>query len=358
MPTTLKDLIPSPSALARALNISANTVHIWIKNNAVPPKRGHKVAEALDIDLREILPFIEYSKSRAQPAIKKSRNDLEQLYLAYQGLPYTTELPEKAVRLTLAKWGERFPLLYTTLNELHDKKIDLEEACRRLNLTKSTIHGLRRRYGLNPKLERKPKKIEKKPTKIEKKAAIEVISGRFTAVSAAAHFKVNLRTLHRHIAAILRPNTLNEISHWSLAFRHALAWEIEHEKPRYSAAWWGDAVAKGLLMKKRPGKFKAPADHRLAPIRELLVLWLQGEPIEQIAARRGGEPHILHRLFELELANFGLESAPSLTVHHQAAAAEIIQAHMSHFRSRKIQQNLTVSQKVASLVSESEGHDE
>lgn len=332
--TTLRELIKSPSKLARDLGLTPNAVVLWIRNNAIPPKRAHKVVEALDIEMRDILPFINYSKTRALPSIQKNKGDFEQLYLAYQGLPYKTTLPEKTVHVTLGKWGDRFPLLYTTLHELHDKKIDLEEAATRLGLSKSTIHGLRRRYGLNPKLDKKPKIQAKKPTKVEKLAAIEAISGRFTAVSAADHFKVNLRTLHRHIAAILRPNTLNEISHWSLSFRNALAWELEHEKPRYSAAWWSLSVGKGLLMKKRPSRVKPPENYRTASIRELLILWLQGEPLEDIAARRGGEPAVLHHLFETELAQFGLESAPSLTVHHQSAAAEIIHSHMSHFRSR------------------------
>ena len=46
---------------------------------------------------------------------------------------------------------------------------------------------------------------------------------------------------------------------------------------------------------------------------------------------RGGEPHILMEHVERELRQMDMP-ALSLTIHHQAAVAEIILARESHFR--------------------------
>jgi hypothetical protein len=48
------------------------------------------------------------------------------------------------------RWGDRLPTLYTTLEQLDQGRINLDEACERLNVTKCTIHGIRRKYGYRP----------------------------------------------------------------------------------------------------------------------------------------------------------------------------------------------------------------
>lgn len=329
----LRELIKEPAKTARKLNLSYNTVNNWIKNNAVPPKRARALSEALDIDLKELLPFVGYSKSRAQKPIMKTEADLEALMAVYKGAPPPPHLPEKSIQLTLTKWGDRFPLLYATLMDLKERNIGVKDAAERLDLSISTIHGLRRRYGLAPgplKAAPKPPKNEKKALK---RAAFDVISGSLSAVAASKHHNVNLRTLHRHIEPLLKPQTQSEISHWSKVFRRALAWEIDHGVERFSVQWREQAEQRRLILPKKTRWPAPPKDMKKASIRDMLVTWLGGEALESIAVQRGGEAYILKGLFDKELAKHGITNLDNLSDYHKFAAGEVIIAFMSPFRS-------------------------
>jgi hypothetical protein len=232
-------------------------------------------------------------------------------------------------------WGDRLPLLYETLVKLQSKEIEVTEAAETLGITKSAVHNIRKRYGTAPgpiKGARRPEGRYALTARGARKLTLDVIAGRTSARSAAQGANISLRTLHRHIEDVLRPLYLNEISHWSKNFRLALAYEIEKNIPKYIEMWRKWAEERHLLLKKSPVWPKSPQNWREASIRRVIIAILSGEhTVTELAAMRGGEPHILMEHVEREHRQMGMP-ALSLTLHHQAAAAEIILARESHFR--------------------------
>lgn len=331
----LADLITEPAKVAKSLGVSYTTVRNWVELNAIPPRRVIAVAAALDV---EIPVLLEFARKATKPAktLKKTSDDLDALLAAYQGKPYETALTEKSIKITLSRWGDRLPTLYNTLRKLADKLITLEEAAKTLGVTKSAVSNLRSRYGVAPgKLKAAPKPMGryKKLAKTAESLVIDVIAGRKTAIAAAKEGEIPLRTFHRHLADVLRPQLLNEISHWSKNFRVALAWEIEKKRPRLTVEWRKWAEDHNLVLSKRGKWPETPADWREVSMRRLLVAFLSGEmSIDEMAAARGGEASVLESRFKAELAQMGMNPL-SLTVHHQAAVAEIVLALDSHFRT-------------------------
>lgn len=336
METTLKDLIRTPSKLARELGVSRTTVMNWIELNAIPPRRVLAVAGHLDLPVMELLPFAKKATKPVENIRKRGTHDLEVLMAAYRGQPYETDLPERSIKTTLTLWGDRFPLLYDTLHALHRREITLQEAADALGVTKSTVVNLRTRYGLGPgpkKAATKPLGRYKQQAVITKPLVFDVIAGRSTVKGASEAHGIALRTLHRHISDLLRPQTVNEISHWSLSFRLALAWEIDRGAERVSAKWRKWAEDRGLVLKKRVKLPKPPENWRKVGRRRLLIAFLTDEmSLEALAAARGGDDSVLMSIFREELNMMGMDPL-SMSVHHQMAVAEILVAMESHFRT-------------------------
>lgn len=328
MEKTLRDLVKNQAALARDVGVSTQTVRNWLELNAIPPRRIFDVANALGVEITELLPFAQ--KTYKPVSIKQKT--LEDLRLILEGNHDPNDHSAQRIKGT---WGERLPLLYTTLVRLQAKEITIREAAETLGITKSAIHNIRKRYGTAPgslKAVKKPEGRYALTAKEARKLALDVVAGHKTARSAAHGAKISLRTLHRHIEDVLRPLYLNEISHWSKDFRLALAYEIEKNLPRHSLMWRKWAEDRHLLLKKAPSWPKSPQNWREVSIRRVIVAILAGEhTVTELAAMRGGEAHILMEHVERELAQMGMP-ALSLTIHHQAAAAEIILARESHFR--------------------------
>ena len=328
MENTLRDLVKNQAALARDVGVSVQTVRNWLELNAIPPRRIIDVANALGVELTELLPFAQ--KTYKPVSIKQKT--LEDLQAILEGWHDPADKSADRVKGT---WGKRLPLLYETLVRLQTKKITIREAAETLGITKSAVHNIRKRYGTAPgklKGEKRPEGRYSLTAKEARKLTPDVIAGRKTARSAAHGAKISLRTLHRHIEYALRPLYLNEISHWSKSFRLALAYEIEKNLPKHSLEWRKWAEDRHLLLKKAPSWPKFPQNWREASIRRVIIAILNGEhTVTELAAMRGGEPHILMEHVERELRQMDMP-ALSLTIHHQAAAAEIILARESHFR--------------------------
>lgn len=328
MENTLRDLVKNQAALARDVGVSVQTVRNWLELNAIPPCRIIEVANALDVELTELLP---YAQKTYKPVLTRPKT-LDDLKAVLEGSHDPDDPSAQRIKGT---WGDRLPLLYTTLVKLQGKVITVTEAAEILGITKSAIHNIRKRYGTAPgklKGEKKPEGRYALTAKEARKLALDVIAGRKTARSAAQGAKISLRTLHRHIEDALRPLYLNEISHWSKNFRLALAYEIEKNLPRHSLMWRKWAEDRHLPLKKAPSWPKSPQNWREVSIRGVIIAILTREhTVTELAAVRGGEPHILMEHVERELAQMGMP-ALSLTSHHQAAAAEIILARESHFR--------------------------
>jgi transcriptional regulator with XRE-family HTH domain/predicted transcriptional regulator len=330
MENTLRDLVKNQAALARDVGVSVQTIRIWLEINAIPPRRVIAVANALDVEITDLLPFAQ--KTYKPVSIKpKTLDDLRAV------LEGNYDPDDPSAQRIKGTWGDRLPLLYTTLAKLQGKGITVTEAAEILGITKSAVHNIRKRYGTAPgpiKGARKPEGRYKLGAKEARKLALDVIAGPKTAKSAAEGANISLRTLHRHIEDVLRPLYLNEISHWSKNFRLALAYEIEKNMPKHSEMWRNWAEERHLLLKKAPSWPKPPANWREVSIRGVIIAILTREhTVTELAAMRGGEAHILAEHVERELRQMGTP-ALSLTTHHQAAAAEIILARDSHFRSK------------------------
>lgn len=328
MENTLRDLVKNQAALARDVGVSTQTVRNWLELNAIPPRRIIDVANALGVELTELLPFAQ----KTYKPVSVKQKTLEDLQAILEGLHDPDDPSAQRIKGT---WGDRLPLLYTTLVKLQNKEIGVTEAAEILGITKSAVHNIRKRYGTAPgslKAVKKPEGRYALTAKEARKLALDVIAGRKTARSAAQGAKISLRTLHRHIEDVLRPLYLNEISHWSRNFRLALAYAIEKNLPRHSLEWRKWAEEHHLLLKKAPSWPKSPTNWREVSIRRVIIAILSGEAsAQEVAHLRGGGAHILMEHVERELRQMGM-SALSLTVHHQAAAAEIILARESHFR--------------------------
>lgn len=328
MENTLRQLVKNQAALARDVGVSAQTVRNWLELNAIPPRRIIEVANALGVELTELLP---YARKAYKPVSTKQKT-LGDLQAILEGRHDPSDKSADRVKGT---WGRRLPLLYETLVRLQAKKITIKEAAEILGITKSAVHNIRKRYGTAPgslKAAEKPEGRYALTAKEARKLALDVIAGRKTAVAAAEGAEISLRTLHRHIEDVLRPLYLNEISHWSKNFRLALAYEIEKNLPKHSLEWRKWAEERHLLLKKSPVWPKSPQNWREVSTRRVILAILTREhTVTDLAAMRGGEPHILMEHVERELRQMGMP-ALSLTIHHQAAAAEIILARESHFR--------------------------
>ncbi len=330
MENTLRQLVKNQAALARDVGVSVQTIRIWLDLNAIPPRRIIEVANALDVELTDLLPF---AQKTYKPVSTKPKT-LDDLRLILEG---NHDPADPSAQRIKGAWGDRLPLLYTTLVKLQGKVITVTEAAEILGITKGAVHNIRKRYGTAPgpiKGARKPEGRYKLGAKEARKLALDVIAGRKSAKGAAETAQISLRTLHRHIEDVLRPLYLNKISHWSKNFRLALAYEIEKNIPKYIEMWRKWAEERHLLLKKSPVWPKCPQNWREVSIRRVIIAILAGEhTVTELAAMRGGEPHVLMEHVERELKQMGMP-ALSLTIHHQAAVAEIILARDSHFRSK------------------------
>lgn len=328
MEKTLRDLVKNQAALARDVGVSTQTVRNWLELNAIPPRRIIDVANALGVELTELLPF---AQKTYKPVSTKPKT-LDDLRLILEGNHDPNDPSAQRIKGT---WGKRLPLLYETLVKLKNKEIEVTEAAEILGITKSAIHNIRKRYGTAPgslKAARKPEGRYSLTAKEARKLTLDVIAGRKTARSAANGAKISLRTLHRHIEDVLRPLYLNEISHWSKDFRLALTYEIEKNLPRHSLMWRKWAEERHLLLKKAPSWPKSTQNWREVSIRGVIVaILIREHEAAELASMRGGEAHILVEHVERELRQMGMLALP-LTIHHQAAVAEIILARESYFR--------------------------
>jgi transcriptional regulator with XRE-family HTH domain len=201
MENTLRDLVKNQAALARDVGVSTQTVRNWLELNAIPPRRIIDVANALGVELTELLPF---AQKTYKPVSIKPKT-LYDLRLILEG---NIDPSDRSAERIVGTWGDRLPLLYTTLAKLQSKEITVTEAAEILGITKSAVHNIRKRYGTAPgslKAEKKPEGRYALTAKEARKLTLDVIAGRKSARSAAQGANISLRTLHRHIEDVLRP---------------------------------------------------------------------------------------------------------------------------------------------------------
>lgn len=340
--SSLRSLITSVTPLARHLKMTNEAIYRWIEVNRIPHRHIVKVANFYDVEIRDLLPFTGSDKGHKVVVHLKSREVLKTLIDVYKGAITLqqactiTNSSRISLTLILSHWGDELPTLFSTLEQLDQRRIDLDEACRRLNVTKYTMHGIRRKYGYAPGRLKKTKPPPTLPQRrlTTKEAALDCIAGRMTAREAAYRYKISERTIFRCIET-LSPVKLNDLSAWPKVFREAFSVELTREMPKYVQKWLDFAKKEWLYLEKSPKYPEPPIDWRKQPLKRLLIAVLLGEhSLDEIAHLKGGDPQILEGLFSGDLHPIGLtfEEASALPILHQAALAELIMAVLNRKR--------------------------
>lgn len=341
-PTSVRTLVTSVTELARACGITTNGVYRWIKVNRIPGKYIIKVAALYDVEIPQLLPLTGSDKANVGKPLSKPKATLETLLQVYQGklsieaAADTLGTPIRSLKLVMFHWGDELPTLYTTLKQLEEKRISLDDACARLKVTKYTLHGIRKKYGYAPgKLKRtRPVSQIGQRRQDQRAVALDVIAGRRTAVQAAADMGVSYRSMFRFMER-LTEDKLQGLSHWPMSFRAARVEEIDKKLPNYAEKWLNFAEKHRLVLGKRPKYPKIPNNWKELPLKRLLVgVLLDEASLEEIAASRGGDPVILKGLFTGDLKPLGVtfDKLRALPMAHQMAVAEVLLSIMDRKR--------------------------
>lgn len=342
--TTVRTVVTSATALARHLKLTPNAVYRWINVNRIPGNYIVKVANFYDVEIRDLLPLTGSDKNNEVRLSLKPRTTLETLMRVFRGEITLAEAvtitgqSKISLKLILTHWGDELPTLYTTLEQLDQKRIDLDEACRRLNVAKYTMHGIRRKYGYSPG---PVKRVKPQPTLPARKSksreiAIACIAGKITVHDAAYENKLSERTIFRAVERISHLKMM-DLALWPVVYREAYAAEIEHNLPKFAEKWLQFGRDKRLFVDKSPKYQKTPENWRLVPLKRMLAGYLLGEAaLEEIAASNGADPEILAQLFTGDLRSIDLtfEQVQEMSLKHQFALADLLLAMLD--RKRKV----------------------
>lgn len=333
--TTVRDLVTNVTALARHLGITPNGVYRWIKNNRIPGGKMIAVAQYYDIEIP--MHLAQSDKTNSSRKINYKPRDTLPTCLQVQAGNLTVEqaanhlnLHPRAVQLILSNWGEQLSDLYSVLVQLEAKEISLDEAAKRLRVSKFNIHALRQKYGFRPEPRKKP---EPRPIvarrQVAKDTALACIAGRMNLEEAEKESKLSWRTIHRAIAKYSPEFSLIDLTHWPKTFREAYSREIEENKAQLSVKLWKYAQTCGIPLKKWPKYPKNPDDWRAANVRKMMVHILLGdESVESIAEKRGADPKVLESLFTSDLRPLNLTwpEVIDAPIYSQITLAELLLA--------------------------------
>lgn len=340
--SSVRALIPSVSKLAKHIKISANGIYRWIAVNRIPGAHIIKVANFYDVELVDLLPLTGSEKSNKVTAKAKPKDTLKLLLEVYRRLRTIDDVCAElkistiSAKLIMTHWGDELPTLYTTLTQLDEKRIDLETAMKRLNVTKYTLHGIRSKYGFAPgnlKKTRKESSIGKRKD-AQREVALRVIAGKMSPQEAADATESSYRSVFRFIERLTTVR-LNQLAAWPLSFREALSVEIDKNLPNYAQKWVEFADLSRLFLKKNPKYPKTPETWRDQPLKRLLVAVLLGEAtLDEVATSRGADPTMLSNLFtsDLRAIDMTFEEVQGLPMAHQLALAELLLAVMDRKR--------------------------
>jgi hypothetical protein len=209
-PLTVRELIKSVSPIARHLRVSKSAIYRWIGVNRVPGEHLLKLSAYCKYTPTDLLHLTGSEKTNNTRVVLKERVVLATLLEVYRGQKTVEqalqETGQSKISLTLIQkcWGDRLPTLYTTLEQLDQGRITLDDACERLNVTKCTMHGIRRKYGYQPGPIKAKEKPAGKPNHREATtaAALECIAGRMTINEAAKQAQVCGRTVMRAVSRL------------------------------------------------------------------------------------------------------------------------------------------------------------
>lgn len=332
--TSVRSLVTSVTDLANHLGKTPNAIYRWIDLDRIPAGSLIKVAAFYDIEI----PFhLAQSKKKSEVKINyKPRDTLPMCLKVQQGEMTIAEaahvlgLHERAVQLILTNWGEHLGVLYDTLVRLDNKEISLDQAAMTLNVTKFTIHALRKKYGFRPA----PREARKERPIVQRRqttrqVALDCIAGRLTLADISKNATVSWRTVHRMISKLSPDIGMIDLTHWPKSFRQAYAVEIERSLPRISVNLWEFSKTRGVLLKKWPKYPEFPKDLRKTSMKRLMAHVLLGDrTLEEVAAERGGDASILANLFTSDLRPLSLtwQQVKDMPMEGQVAVAELLLA--------------------------------
>lgn len=341
--TSVRTLITSVTKLARHIEISPSSIYQWIKVNRIPGAHVIRVANFYDVEVRDLLPLTGSDKTHSNRVNKKPRTILPALLEVYRGNKSLDEacaetgVSKRSATLVMVNWGDELPTLYTTLEQLDQERISLDQAAQRLKISKITLHGLRSKYGYAPGVKQPGEKAQALQKRREERAAHEVaarewvmraISGEVTAVEAAKAAGVAYRTMFRAIEAV-SPRKLNELSGWPRSFRKAFACELSKNAPPLVESWLKFAADHRLLLKDSPRYPPAPRSWAGVTAKRMLVAVLIGQAtVEEIAAAREVPASVVRSAFTSDLMTLGItfDAVMTLPYEHQIALAELLMA--------------------------------
>lgn len=331
---TVRTLVTSVTALAKHIGVTNNAIYRWFKVNRIPGEHVIKVANFYDIEIADLLPLTGSDLSANPNVVMKSREALPTLIRVQRGeitLQQATHMLDHSLtglKLVLTHWSEDLPVLYATLCSLDVGEITLDEACERLNVSKNTIHGIRRKYGFAPGPVKKTRPSPTLPARkqVARRAALSVIAGEASAVDAAESIGVSSRTLFRHIET-MKTHKIGELAHWPTVFRQALAYELDKNMKNYAEKWLEKAKELNLFIIKAAKYPETPRSWKEQTLRRMLIGVLLGElTLNEMAAARGADPGILEGLFTSDLRSIDLtySEVRELSLSHQMALAELL----------------------------------
>lgn len=110
----LKALIPNQAKLARDLGVSVQSVRTWIELDAIPPRRVIAVANALDVEIPELLPYAKEGLQAGQSQGEKpgELNEISHWSKSFHpALAYEIENNLEIHTIKWLKWAEKRHLL-------------------------------------------------------------------------------------------------------------------------------------------------------------------------------------------------------------------------------------------------------
>lgn len=317
--------------VAREMGLSQSVIRTWLEADRIPWAHIPKLSRVIDEDINSLL-VLGGTVSVKTRRLKKTPEALDTLERAYRGEPYEIKPPLTAhsLKKTMETYGDRVPLLVETIKQLINNEITVAEAADRLKLKKVSVHSLRARYGGAPgpiKKVEKPLGRYKQNAIKHREVSLKVISGQLGLTEAAVKYDIAQRTLSRYVQDDLDGIQLRSLAAWPLDFRIALAHEIEHELPKITVQWVQKCKTQGWKFGKNLMPLPPVTNWREATVKRMLIAVLTGElSVNDLAALRGGEPTVLHKLFDMELKHLGLtlSGVLNMSLWHQACVADML----------------------------------
>lgn len=339
--SSVRSLITHPYALAHHLKVTPGAIYKYIKANKLPGTSIIEIANFYNLEIMDLMHLTQSAENPVEATKKpkiKPRATLPTLLKVQAGELTAQEAAEalgihyKAVTSIMAQWGSDISLLYNTLESLDQGEFSIQQAADALQVSKITLHKLRRLYGYGPShaKEERPDRPIVARKKEARALAIDAIAGRvklsgksFKSLDAG----ISARTVMRMVAQMSPEIQIMGMSAWPNSYRVAYAEEIDRNLPKMVLKLWEFVENAQISLKKDPKAPKVAQNFRVLTGRQMLIQVLFGYfTLAEMAENRGGEVVVLASIFNSELLPLGLtwNTVTSCTPAEQLAIAETL----------------------------------